>query len=145
MFRDIARNDDERTLIACLAPPGFVSTYDTPMVIPLCDQSLMSVSLAFYCAVFNSFAFDFYIRPFVDKHIKGYTLTRVPWPSLEANCSESIPNSWIIQRVLELTYITWNFEPFARDCGLDCQPFCRDESRRFQLRCEGCDLHFMTV
>lgn len=136
VFRDIARNDDERTLIACLAPPGFVSTYDTPMVVPTMDEKSLSISLAFYGAAFNAFLFDFFLRPFVDKHVKGYTLNRVPWPSVDSNKSLITPTPWIVQRVLELSYTTWDLEPFARDCGFDGPPFRWDDARRFQLRCE---------
>lgn len=136
VFRDIARNDDERTLIACLAPPGFVSTYDTPMVVPTMEEESLSIALAFYGAAFNAFLFDFLLRPFVDKHVKGYTLNRVPWPSVDSNKSLVTQTSWIIQRVLELSYTTWDLEPFARDCGFDSPPFRWDDARRFQLRCE---------
>jgi hypothetical protein len=81
-FRDIARNDDERSLIASLLPPGFVSTYDTPMALPELTDPESSISvLKLLCGTFNSFLGDYAIRPYVDKHIKGYTLNRVPWPA----------------------------------------------------------------
>lgn len=136
VFRDIARNDDERTLIACLAPPGYVSTYDTPMVIPSTPFDSLSMPLAFYSALLNSFLIDFYIRPFVDKHIKGYTLGRVPWPTIDAIKSEVVPTTFITQRVLELVYTTGAFAAFAKDCNIDGPPFHSDSDRRFQLRCE---------
>jgi len=81
VFRDIARNDDERTLIACLAPPGSVSTYDTPMFVPECQHNNYPAWIAFFASAFSSFLFDFLVRPVVDKHIKGYTLARIRWPS----------------------------------------------------------------
>ena len=40
------------------------------------------------------------------------------------------------RRVLELTYATWELEPFASDCAWDGPPFRWDEQRRFLLRCE---------
>ena len=80
VFRDIARNDDTRTLIPCLIPPGLLSTYDAPMVVP-CDEDHQSeLALAFYTGYLSSFLADFIIRPYVDKHIKGYVLARVPIP-----------------------------------------------------------------
>lgn len=52
--------------------------------------------------------------------------------------AKALPNSfntWILPRVLELTYTVWDLEPFAKDCGYDSPPFRWDEDRRF-LRCE---------
>lgn len=43
---------------------------------------------------------------------------------------------WILPRALELTYTTWDMQPFARDCGYDGTPFRWNEERRFLLRCE---------
>lgn len=45
-------------------------------------------------------------------------------------------SSWLLPRVLELTYTAWDLEPFARDCGYEGPPFRWDEERRFLLRCE---------
>src|SRR6266702_1053926 len=44
--------------------------------------------------------------------------------------------TWILPRVLELTYTAWDLEPFAKDCGYDGPPFRWNEERRFLLRCE---------
>ncbi|MBM4237603.1 MAG: S24 family peptidase [Euryarchaeota archaeon] len=55
---------------------------------------------------------------------------RVPWSLGQALCD------WLLPRVLELTYTSWDLEPFARDCGYDGPPFRWDEDRRFLLRCE---------
>ena len=72
----------------------------------------------------------------MDKHIKGYTLSRVPWPSIDSSKNLVTPTSWIVQRVLELSYTALDMESFASDCGFDGPPFRWDEARRFQLRCE---------
>ena len=39
-------------------------------------------------------------------------------------------------RILELTYVTWELEPFASECGWTGPAFRWDEQRRFLLRCE---------
>lgn len=80
MFRDIARNDDTRTLICCLHPSGFVSTYDAPMVVKNNMQSWAMDEAVFSTAFLSSYLADFLIRPFVDKHIKAYVLGRIPFP-----------------------------------------------------------------
>ncbi len=95
VFRDIARNDDTRTLIASLVPPGFVSTYDAPMVVPDDANDHSVAALGFYAGFLSSFVADFLIRPFVDKHIKGYTLAHVPIPRFD-------PSNQAMSRVSEI-------------------------------------------
>jgi hypothetical protein len=80
VFRDIARNDDTRTLISCLVPAGFMSTYDAPMLVPMDLDQQSELALAFYAGYLSSFLADFIIRPYVDKHIKGYVLAHLPMP-----------------------------------------------------------------
>jgi hypothetical protein len=49
---------------------------------------------------------------------------------------EVLLRDWILPRVLELTYNTWDLRGFAEDCGYNGIPFRRDEVCRFLLRCE---------
>ncbi|MGV8119100.1 MAG: Eco57I restriction-modification methylase domain-containing protein [Candidatus Xenobiia bacterium LiM19] len=51
-------------------------------------------------------------------------------------CRSEALSVWILPRVLELTYTTWDLEPFAKDCGYGGPPFKWDEERRFLMRCE---------
>jgi len=95
VFRDIARNDDTRTLIPCLVPPGFVSTYDAPMIVPVDTKQQTDLALAFYAGYLTSFFADFIIRPYVDKHIKGYVLAHVPIP-------EFVPDNPLMSSAAEL-------------------------------------------
>ena len=54
-----------------------------------------------------------------------------PCEFLEASLAE-----WLLPRFLELTYTAYDLEPFAKDCGYRCPPFCWKEDRRFLIRCE---------
>jgi hypothetical protein len=45
-------------------------------------------------------------------------------------------SSWLLPRVLELTYTAWDLEAFGHDCGYDGPPYRWDPERRFLLRCE---------
>ena len=45
-------------------------------------------------------------------------------------------SDWVLPRVLELAYTTWDLAPFATDCGYEEPPFQWDEERRFLIRCE---------
>ncbi len=136
VFRDIARNDDERTLIACLAGPGMVSSYDTPMVVPETNMDIMAFAIAAYGACLNSFLFDFVIRPYVDKHIKGYVINRVRWPSFQTLSEHLVQSGLLLPRILELSYNTINQKFSSIVYGWNGPPFRWDEERRFQIRCE---------
>ena len=39
-------------------------------------------------------------------------------------------------RALEMLFVSWDMQTFARDCGVLTAPFRWDEDRRFILRCE---------
>jgi len=54
-----------------------------------------------------------------------------PW---DAACSTVV--DWLLPRILELTYTSWDLVSFARDCGYEGPPFAWNEERRFRLRCE---------
>jgi hypothetical protein len=49
---------------------------------------------------------------------------------------DTTQSTWLLHRVLELTYTAWDLQAFALECGYDGPPFRWDESRRFLLRCE---------
>ena len=54
-----------------------------------------------------------------------------PWSKTDARIQD-----WLLPRILELTFTSWDLEAFAKDCGWDDPPFRWDEERRFLLRCE---------
>ncbi|CAH1906110.1 Type II restriction endonuclease [Candidatus Nitrotoga sp. HW29] len=126
VFRDIARNDDSRTLISCLIPPGYISTYDAPMVVPNRPDQQVELHLAFYTGYLTTFLADFLIRPFVDKHIKGYVLARVPIPEFD-------PTNHKMQRAAELSLGMANSS--WRTCATNETPdsFNRNYSGRLEL------------
>ena len=54
----------------------------------------------------------------------------------ECNWANTQIDSWLLPRIVELTYTAHDLAPFAKDCGYDGPPFRWDEARRFLLRCE---------
>jgi|GEM_PF-595555 len=86
LIRDIARNDDTVTLISCLTNKK-LSSYDTPAVqiTGLRADSISREAAYLLLGYLNSRIADFIIRPFVDKHIKGYVLRRVPVPQIDTD------------------------------------------------------------
>lgn len=43
---------------------------------------------------------------------------------------------WLLPRLLELTFTSWDLESFANNCGWNGAPFRWDEERRFKMHCE---------
>jgi N-6 DNA Methylase len=128
-YRRVARNTDERTMIAAILPFGPTSYSWINVAGP------DAVDTLFLCGVFNSFIFDYLLRNLLSQ------------PSIPQGLVEQIrvpiftPNSdWLIKFsnkiVLELTYTAWDLGAFAADCGWNGPPFRWDEERRFLLRCE---------
>ena len=78
VFRDIARSNDERTMIACIAPPdtvfGHTATVEkAPWARAMPDALLL-------CALFNSFPFDWLVRQKAATHLSLYILEALPVP-----------------------------------------------------------------
>jgi hypothetical protein len=92
----------------------------------------------------SSFVFDFVTRQKVGgTSLSGFVVEQLPVlsPATYAQpCAwtgrHQTLQSWLLPRVLELTYTAWDLEAFAQDCGWSGPPFRWDEARRFLLRCE---------
>jgi hypothetical protein len=78
VFRDIARSNDDRTMIACLAPPGCV--FGHTATVEKTPWTRRPEDAALLCSVFNSFAFDWLIRLKAATHLSLYLLQDVPVP-----------------------------------------------------------------
>ncbi len=125
ILRDIARNDDSRTILACLTA-NLLSSYDTPMVslrvAP--DYILMTNSETIFMAGYlSSVISDYLIRPYVDKHIKGYVIRRVPVPLIDT-CNSRFSD--VVEAVAAVTSAAdhllpgqpvWTIERGARALG----------------------------
>ena len=137
-WRDICRSTDQRTVIASLIPRA--TTGDTFL---LAMPSVEPLGAACFYANLCSFIFDYSARQKVGgTHLKYHTFKQLPAlaPSIYAS-----PPPWrvgssyieyLIPLVLELTYTSWDLEPFAKDVGYDGPPFLWDPARRFLLRAE---------
>lgn len=139
-WRDITNTTNERTVIAAVLPwVGIGNTiYE---LFPEVDQPALC---AFLVANLSTMALDYVARQKVGgTHLTHGYMMQLPIlpPTTYQQHSRWTSNSvslasWLLPRVLELTYTTWNLEPFARDCGYAGPPFRWDEERRFRLRAE---------
>ena len=134
-WRDTGRSTDERTVICSLLPRVAVSN-KLPLALPAESAGLLG-------SIWSSFVFDYVARQKIAGATLNYFLVK-QFPTLHPSTgSQSTPwntdsslSSWIIRRVLELTYTAWDMEAFARDLGDDRPPFRWDEKRRFAMRAE---------
>jgi len=134
-WRDICRSTDERTLV-CALVPRYATGNNLPLALPGRDGDLLSAAL-------SSFAVDYVVRQKISGvHMNYFSLKQLPVPGSEvfghpATWSGVDPiESWIRERVLELTYTAWDMEPFARELRDAGTPFRWDEDRRFAMRAE---------
>jgi hypothetical protein len=138
-WRDVCRNTDTRTVIASLIPRvGIGHTFP----LALFDVGEISRGACLY-ANLTAFVPDYLARQKIGgTHITYGLLKQFPVipPGAYEQPAEWFTNdtrgSWLLLRILELTYTAWDLAPFARDCGYDCPPFRWDDARRFLLRCE---------
>jgi hypothetical protein len=128
-WRDIARNSDERTVIAAVLPRFAVGH-----TLPLFGSSASPAALAGLVASLSSFALDYSARQKVGgTHVTFGLMQQLPLPTA-AQLADHLP--WLVPRVLELTYTAHDLAPFAADLGYTGPPFRWQPERRFLLRAE---------
>lgn len=91
-FRDIARATDQRTAVFCLVPPGVGLVDTAPFLLRLAGEP---VHEAFLLGVASSIPFDWYVRRWVELHLKFYILEHTPMPLFTA--------APVVQRVTQLS------------------------------------------
>jgi hypothetical protein len=125
---DVARNNDERTLISAILP---LSGTDYTLRVGFPENRH---HVAYLAALFNSFIVDFLLRLRQGGlHVADYILEQLPIPG---PLSLSSFEGWIISRVTELSYTSYDVQNFAIDMGEYGEPFCWDQGRRFLIRAE---------
>lgn len=129
VFRDMARSNDERTVIASVIPND--ATDFTLRVAFLAEPSMAFLLLG----NLNAFAFDYVVRNKLGgTHVSDYITKQVPAVRPDAS-QETI--AFVKPRVYELMYTAVSTAGFSRDLGYaGTEPFIWDEDRRFWLRAE---------
>jgi hypothetical protein len=80
-FRDIARSNDERTMIACIASPGTV--FGHTATVEKSPWARSNADALVLCALFNSFPFDWLVRQKAATHLSLYILSALPVPHFD--------------------------------------------------------------
>jgi hypothetical protein len=90
-FRDIARSNDERTMIACMTAPNVVFGHTaTVEKLPFARANSDALLL---CALFNSFVFDWLVRQKAATHLSLYILEPVPIPRFSSAARKFLAHS----------------------------------------------------
>ncbi|WP_407549366.1 N-6 DNA methylase [Streptomyces sp. Pv4-95] len=126
-WRDICRPNDERTMINFAFPLASVPN-TTFLMFP--TQGTPASLLA----CLSSFVFDFATRQKSGStHLNYFTTFQLPAAAPEQLAPHT---TFLLPRLLELTYTAHDMAPFARDLGDTGAPFHWDDSRRTIIRAE---------
>lgn len=137
-WRDITGTEKQRTVIASLIPRTAVGN-KLPLLLPTVESTLTACLYACLC----SFSLDYAARQKMGGTTLNYFIAKQLPILAPSTYAQDAPwqrgttlRDWLLPRVLELTYTSWDLEAFARDVGYDGPPFRWDPKRRFLLRCE---------
>ncbi|MDQ1638538.1 MAG: hypothetical protein QOF62_1877 [Pyrinomonadaceae bacterium] len=129
-FRDVARNTDNRTMIATVLPPDTFAGNTLVLSEPFAKQG----ELLILVAMLNSFACDFIVRRKVTAHCNIFSVYQLPVPRLTDRDAEFAP---IVERAARLICTTSDFDNLAREVGLrDHRDGITDPAKRAKLRAE---------
>ena len=95
-FRDIARSNDERTMIAFVAPPSTV--FGHTATVEKAPWSRTNADALVTCALFNTFSFDWLVRQKAATHLSLYLLDGLPVP-----CLTGLPQRFLVHAALLLS------------------------------------------
>ncbi len=137
-WRDIARNTDERTVIAAIIPRTGVG-HQFPLALPEASGG----QVACLSANLGTFVLDYVARQKVGgTHLTFFIVNQLPTIPATAYATpadwdrRSPLGDWIAKRVIELVYTARDLSAFAKDLGWVGPPFRWDPLRRSRLRAE---------
>jgi hypothetical protein len=128
-FRDIARNTDERTMIAAVLPKNVFAGNTLYLSHSLLPKELIAVT-----ALLNSFPCDFMIRQKVNTHCNMFYVYQLPVPRLTEKDPAFRP---IVERAARLICTTPEFDDLAKEVGIGShKQGVTNEVERGRLRAE---------
>lgn len=149
--RDIARNTDERTLIAAILPPAVFAgntlnylvpwhfnaekIFRLPSHVKECYEPTLSAhTLAYLCGILNSFVLDYFLRFKVTTHVNMFYLYQLPIPRLAPDDPLCIA---IASRVGQLVCTGPEFDALRYSLFSDTHKnVLIDPAERQKIRCE---------
>lgn len=140
-FSNVTSPTNARTFVPCLIPESGVG-HSFQLIL---DSSSDAKRVASLYGVTSSYIFDFNARQKVGGVNLSYFLVK-QFPVIPPD-TYKLPACLLLGKsltacVLELSYTSYDLQPFAQDSGYDGPPFIWDEERRFEIRCELDALYF---
>jgi hypothetical protein len=138
-FREIARATDERTLIACVAPPNTALSNKTHWFyrsawLPDLDSYrtvLPAPAMIFVAGLLNSLVLDFVVRRKVSSTVTKTIMSTLPVADVPL---DEGPGAEVVRLSARLTCRSPEFDELAEVLGVQCAALGRDEER--ELRAE---------
>ncbi|HYD51660.1 MAG TPA: N-6 DNA methylase [Gemmatimonadaceae bacterium] len=136
-YRRITNATNERALLVSVLPESGLLDSANLIGLPTARRA------AELMAALNSLAADYCCRQSIGgTNLHVYVLQQIPVPpitlfdAVSAWSGTQQFGEWVRERVLELTYTSWDVQAFGRDIGYGGPPFRWDPERRFLLRAE---------
>ena len=124
VFRDIARSNDERTMIACIAPPGVV--FGHTATVEKAPWSRPNADALVLCALFNSFPFDWLVRLKATTHLSLYLLDAIPVPRFRTAAYRFLTHAALRLSCSHAAYTglwrEYSTHPMPQDSGAQLRP-----------------------
>lgn len=127
-YRDVARNTDERTMIAAVFPRNVFAGHTLHL-----SSTLRTREMFYVTAVLNSFVFDWLLRHKVSAHCSIFYVYQMPVPRLREG--DAIFEELVI-RAANLTCVRGEFSDLAAEVGIDGEDESRDDFERARMRAE---------
>ena len=132
VWRKICRSTDERTLIATVLPKSGVGD---SLLLWLFPEEMEAAKAAAFLGAANSIIVDYATRQKQGgTNLSNYHMRQIPFPPPSSFADADL--SFIVPRVLELTYTAHDLAAWARDLGYSGLPFLWDVDRRALIRAE---------
>jgi len=130
-YKDITTAITVRTFISTVIPLAAVGN-TMPLIFSSCDDI---GRVACLMANANALVLDYVVRQKIGYiHLNYWYLKQFPFLTPERYSEADV--SFIVPRVLELTYTAYDLAPWAQDLGFNGDPFVFDYERRAILRAE---------
>lgn len=138
-FRKIARNTDERTLIAAIIPPNHFCSENFQVALSFDENSNRYINyeeMLFLCALFNSFCLDSVLRQRISANVNFFYIYQLSLPRLQ----EGDPwFSEIVERAAKLICTTPEYDDLLAEVNSNKSEKIvgvTDEAERARLRAE---------
>jgi len=115
VHRRIASNTNERTMITTITPKKVFTSVNST-TIKVIDTGITNLQMLFFCAISNSFIFDWFLRKKVTTTLNMFYIYQIPFPRLTEK--DSIFNK-IVTRAAKLICTTPEFDDLAKEVGID--------------------------